>query len=157
MDDAIRRYEPAMRARAAGLAAGANRATQAFFGIGVDDEDTYQAPDTSAEHRRYHQNADRYLHGRALTGDWTLTFQTGGGEQRADLSLRVTDEGVTGALDGRMIDDASADGDTVRFRARITSPFPATLRCEASVAGDTLTGRAKHPMMSIAFTGARKS
>jgi len=41
------------------------------------------------------------------------------------------------------------------FTAQLASPFPLTVKCTATVEGDTLTGTAKAPMTSVAFTGTR--
>ncbi|GAA2524212.1 FAD-dependent oxidoreductase [Winogradskya humida] len=156
VDAALRRYEPGMQARAATLAKGSNAATRSFFGIDVENDPDPAMPDQAASHRAYEQGAARYRSERAFTGDWTIAFQTGGGTQVAELAIRATGDGVTGSLDGRPFDSATLDGDELRFKARITSPFPAKLACTATVDGDTLTGTAKHPVLTVGFTGARK-
>jgi hypothetical protein len=55
----VRRYEPAMRDRAAGLARASNAPTQAFFGIGTADG-PHTIPDQGAAHRGYEEGAVRY-------------------------------------------------------------------------------------------------
>jgi 2-polyprenyl-6-methoxyphenol hydroxylase-like FAD-dependent oxidoreductase len=59
LDAAVRRYEPKMRSRAAGLAQASNAATRAFFGIGIPDG-PHEIPDQGAAHRGYQEGAVRY-------------------------------------------------------------------------------------------------
>jgi 2-polyprenyl-6-methoxyphenol hydroxylase-like FAD-dependent oxidoreductase len=59
LDGAVRRYEPTMRDRAAGLAQASNAATRAFFGIGTSDG-PHAIPDQAAAHRGYEDGAVRY-------------------------------------------------------------------------------------------------
>ncbi|MEV1319736.1 NAD(P)/FAD-dependent oxidoreductase [Micromonospora arborensis] len=59
LDAAVRRYEPTMWSRAAGLAQASNAATRAFFGIGVSDG-PHEIPDHGTTHRRYEEDAVRY-------------------------------------------------------------------------------------------------
>jgi 2-polyprenyl-6-methoxyphenol hydroxylase-like FAD-dependent oxidoreductase len=59
LDAAVRRYEPTMRSRAAGLAQASNAATRAFFGIGTPDG-PHEIPDQAAAHHGYEEGARRY-------------------------------------------------------------------------------------------------
>jgi 2-polyprenyl-6-methoxyphenol hydroxylase-like FAD-dependent oxidoreductase len=59
LDAAVRRYEPAMWSRAAGLAQASNAATRAYFGIGTPDG-PHDIPDQGAAHRAYEEGAIRY-------------------------------------------------------------------------------------------------
>ncbi|MEV7623750.1 NAD(P)/FAD-dependent oxidoreductase [Actinoplanes sp. NPDC089786] len=173
LDDAVRRYEHAMQIRAAGYAASSNLATRRFSGIVAGAEasaaaeasagpaasatDEQPEPDHAESHRAYRAGADRYRLAREATGDWRIRFDTPGGTRTAELILQAVDQELTGSLDGRPFDRARVDGGRLRFRARISSPFPATLDCEATVDGDTITGVARHTMMTLAFSGDRIS
>lgn len=152
LDAAIARYEPTMQSRAAGYAGPSNTATRGFFGIGVDgDAGPHAAPDLAESHRGYQEGAGRYRTGREATGDWRITFKGG----TALLRFQALDQELTGSLDGRPFESSTIDGGRLHFRARVSSPFPATLDCVATVDGDTITGTAKHPVLSVGFTGTR--
>jgi hypothetical protein len=71
------------------------------------------------------------------------------------LVLDTTGDAPTGTLDDAPIENCQLTGDDLRFTARITTPFTMKLTCTASISGDTMTGKAKAAMMSIAFTGTR--
>ncbi|MFI7125588.1 FAD-dependent oxidoreductase [Nonomuraea sp. NPDC050153] len=156
LDDALRRYEPVMQARAGGLAASSNRATRAFFGIGTDDIE-HLAPDHAEEHRRYIEGAADYRRIRAATGTWQIAFEVPGGTRPAELSLQATHDGLAGALDGTPLDSAYFDTEgKLRIRVAVEEPIPGTMPCEATIDGDNITGTAEHPMGTLPFSGARK-
>jgi hypothetical protein len=91
----------------------------------------------------------------AVDGTWTITFQTPGGEQRADVVLDTADGVLTGTFNGDSISDGHGDGQDVRFTAHLTSPFKIKIRTAASIDGDTISGTIQAPMMNIPFTGTR--
>jgi 2-polyprenyl-6-methoxyphenol hydroxylase-like FAD-dependent oxidoreductase len=59
LDEAARRYEPAMQTRAGALAQASNAATLAFFGI-EESGGAHEVPDQAAAHRGYTEGAVRY-------------------------------------------------------------------------------------------------
>ncbi|MCI3275067.1 hypothetical protein [Streptomyces cylindrosporus] len=91
----------------------------------------------------------------AVDGTWTITFDTPAGEQQAELVLDTASGALTGELNGTPIEDGQLNGDEIKFVARITEPIKLKVKCGATVAGDTMTGKAKATLMSIAFTGTR--
>jgi 2-polyprenyl-6-methoxyphenol hydroxylase-like FAD-dependent oxidoreductase len=161
-DAAITRYEAEMLPRSGEHAVSANDALDRFFA--VDGADPGTGPDHEAEHRRWVEGAAEYRRRQASPGTagpfdglWTLKFQTPGGEKHAALSLSTNGNTVTGSLDGASLEDGRVDGDEIGFTSRLTSPVKLKIKCTASVDGDTMTGKAKATMMSLAFTATREA
>ncbi|WNV89040.1 NAD(P)/FAD-dependent oxidoreductase [Umezawaea sp. Da 62-37] len=159
VDAAITRYEATMMPRSGEHATGANDALDRFFAPGSSD-----TPDHEVEHRRYREAAAAYRDdrerfesaARPVDGTWTIGFTTPQGERYLDLELGTADGTLTGTLDGLPTEDGRVDGAEVGFTARLTSPFKMKIKCAATVAGDTMSGKAKAAMMSLAFTATRK-
>jgi hypothetical protein len=168
VDTAVARYESVMLGRSGPLAVGANQALDGFF---ADSEpDPADIPDQAAAGERYKRAAAEYRLRHAMptpgeasaVGGWTVTFRTPGGTKRAELVLHpaggTRDGELTGTLDGRAIEAAraGADGAEVTFTARLTSPFPMTVRCTAAVTGDAMSGTIEAATMSLPFTATRQ-
>jgi hypothetical protein len=81
----------------------------------------------------------------SVDGQWDSVAQTPMGEQKTVLTLvskpdgsfAGTNSGVLGSID---VTDGQVVGDQVSFKMAITAPFPMTLTCEATLAGDTMEG-----------------
>lgn len=92
-----------------------------------------------------------------VDGIWAIAIQTPMGEQRTRLTLVSSGTELTGILNESAIEAGRVDGTAIRFKARLTSPVNAKISCEATVDGDTMTGRAKALAMpiTVTFTGTR--
>jgi len=165
VDAATTRYEEGMLPRADEHAGPANNALNLFFGIGGELDD--DLPDHAAEHQRYQEAAATYRLARptpstgtpavVAEGSWTITYHAGGGPKKAELVLAAAGNQLTGTFDGATVKDGHLDGRSLRFQARLTSPFPMKMTCTATIDADTITGEAKVPMMTFPFTGSRTS
>lgn len=96
----------------------------------------------------------------SIEGDWQVTLNTPMGAQEGTLKLRIVDDVLTGELYGALgslpIYDASADGNTLKWKADLTKPLAVTLAFTASVDGDRISGKAKAGLLgSATFTGVR--
>ncbi|PRY40555.1 FAD-dependent oxidoreductase [Umezawaea tangerina] len=159
VDAAITRYEATMLPRSGEHATGANNALDRFFSPAAAEPG--HAPDQAAAHRRYREGAAAYRRSeraaRSVDGTWTIGFTTPRGERYLDLVLSTTGGALNGTLDGVSIEDGRVDGAEVAFTSRLTSPFTMKISCAATVEGDTMSGKAKAAMMSLAFTATRRS
>ena len=175
LDAAVVRHEQAMVTRANLYAEGANDALAGFFAVDGGPADVV-APDHGEEHVRFRAAADEYrqrdVPGSASAGPgsdgsdgstsptradgtWVLTYQVGGGTRRCDLVLSACGSEVTGTFDTVALRDAHLDGCDLHFTACLASPFPMKLTATATLDADTITGTAKVPMGTFAFTGSR--
>ncbi len=96
----------------------------------------------------------------AVDGKWTLKIKTPMGEQSGMLDLTADGGKLTGQMSGNMgtvpIENGSADGDAVKWSAKVTSPMPITLEFDGKVSGDALNGNVKLGAFGTStFTGAR--
>ena len=165
IDAAVTRYEATMLPSSGQHAVGANDALDRFFASG--DFDPSDVPNHEAEHQRYKDAAAGYRRGQAIAtlkggpapapdGSWTIKFKTPGGEQQARLVLSTTGNALTGIYDGAAIKDGQANDNEISFNTELTSPFKMPIAFTASIDGDTMTGKAKAPMMTVSFTGTRE-
>ena len=80
----------------------------------------------------------------AVDGSWDTVVKSPLGDQKATLTVNTDGNGWTGSQVGAMgsveIADGIVEGDTIKWTMSITVPMPMTLTCEATAAGDTLTG-----------------
>ncbi|GAA2807200.1 FAD-dependent oxidoreductase [Crossiella cryophila] len=153
VDSAIQRYEKVMLARGGEHALGANDAMDRFFA--TKEFDPADIPDTLAEHQHALAAAAEYRRRHPVAVTWVLRFRTPSGERKFALVLDTSTTEPTGTLDGVPIENGTLRDGALRFTARLTAPFPMRFTCIASLDGDTMTGSAKAPMMSIVFTGDR--
>ena len=96
----------------------------------------------------------------AVDGKWMLKIKTPMGEQSGTLDLKAEGGMLTGQMSGNMgtvaIENGSADGDAVKWSAKVTSPMPITLEFDGKVAGDALNGNVKLGAFGTStFSGAR--
>ncbi|MGJ6966322.1 FAD-dependent oxidoreductase [Streptosporangium sp. G11] len=160
VDSAVARYEAGMLPRSGEHAVGANDALERFFA--TRDFDPSQIRDHAVEHRESVAAAAEYRRRNPAAAPagtpgstWTLRFRTPRGEQLAELLLDMTASTLTGSLNDAPIEGGRIDGDEISFSARLTTPFKMKVKCAASIAGDTMTGRARSALMTIDFTGTR--
>ena len=95
-------------------------------------------------------------------GTWETTINTPMGAQNGELTLSTEGGNLTGKMSGAQgemdIQDGAIDGDTLTWKADITSPMPMTLEFSASVNGDAIEGSVKLGAFGNAtFTGTRKA
>lgn len=93
-------------------------------------------------------------------GTWNTTINTPMGAQNGTLTLSTEGGNLTGRMDGAQgsmdIQDGAIDGETLTWKADITSPMPMTLEFSASVSGDEISGSVKLGAFGNAtFTGTR--
>jgi hypothetical protein len=96
----------------------------------------------------------------AIDGDWTITVNSPMGKQESKVSFKAEGSTLTGVQAGQggsqPIAGGSIEGDTVKWSASITSPFPMTLEFTGKLAGDSLDGSVKAGSFgSFPFTGVR--
>ena len=160
---AVTRYEATMLARAGELAVQANAALDAFFST---TGQLHEAPDHAAEKEHYRRNAAEYRRRQSGTpaalspetgvaGTWQVAYRTPKGEQQADLHLTLDGGALSGDFNGQPIEQGQVSGQTLSFRALITSPMKVNVAFQVTVDGDHLSGEAKLPFMSLPVSGQR--
>ncbi|MGB0997103.1 MAG: hypothetical protein ACPGXJ_02405 [Pseudomonadales bacterium] len=98
----------------------------------------------------------------SANGTWNTTINTPMGAQNGTLTLTTDGAELSGTMSspqGEMaIENGAVDGDTLTWKAAITSPMPMTLEFSASVDGDAITGTVKLGAFGEAeFSGTRVS
>ena len=93
-------------------------------------------------------------------GTWNTTINTPMGAQQGTLTLSTEGGSLTGKMSGPTgemdIQDGAIDGDTLTWKADITSPMAMTLEFSASVSGDEISGNVKLGAFGDAtFSGTR--
>ena len=94
-------------------------------------------------------------------GTWKVSMQTPIGERKLTVALKTAGGTLTGKVtgdDGNSTDisDGKASGDSISFKADITSPMPLTLEVSGLVAGDKISGTVNaRGVGSMPFTGTR--
>lgn len=79
-----------------------------------------------------------------VDGAWETVVQSPMGEQRATLTVESAGASFTGSYSGGLgsteITDGQVSGDTLSWTVEISTPFPMTLECQATVNGDAIEG-----------------
>ena len=93
-------------------------------------------------------------------GSWNITTNSPMGSQEGTLSLATDGGTLTGTMSGPTgdieIQDGTADGDSLTWKAEVTSPMAITLEVEATVDGDAISGNIKLGAFGNAsFSGGR--
>lgn len=93
-------------------------------------------------------------------GSWNTTINTPMGAQNGTLTLSTEGGKLTGKMaspQGEMdIQDGAIDGETLSWKADITSPMAMTLEFSATVTGDEIGGTVKLGAFGNAtFSGTR--
>lgn len=80
-------------------------------------------------------------------GTWNTTMQTPMGPQQGTLLLKTDGNVLTGKLSGSQgeieIKDGTVDGNSLAWKADITTPMAMTLEFSATVNGDEISGNVK--------------
>lgn len=80
-------------------------------------------------------------------GTWNTTMQTPMGPQQGKLLLKTDGNVLTGKLSGSQgeieIKDGTVDGNSLVWKADITTPMAMTLEFSATVNGDEISGNVK--------------
>ena len=93
-------------------------------------------------------------------GTWNTTMNTPMGAQQGKLELKTDGSALTGTLSGAQgtieLQDGAADGDSLSWKADITTPMAMTLEFSAKVDGDSISGDVKLGAFGNAtFSGTR--
>jgi len=93
-------------------------------------------------------------------GTWNTTINSPMGAQNGTMTLATDGGALTGKLSGAQgdidIEDGTVDGDSLTWKASMTSPMPMTLEFSATVNGDEISGDVKLGAFGNAtFTGTR--
>jgi hypothetical protein len=93
-------------------------------------------------------------------GTWTTVMNTPMGAQNGTMTLATDGGSLSGKLSGPQGDidltDGTVDGNSLTWKADITSPMAMTLEFSATVDGDEISGDVKLGAMGNAtFTGTR--
>ncbi len=93
-------------------------------------------------------------------GTWNTTMNTPMGAQQGTLELKTDGGNLTGTLSGAQgtieLQDGAVDGDSLSWKADITSPMAMTLEFTATVDGDSISGNVKLGAFGNAsFSGTR--
>ena len=93
-------------------------------------------------------------------GTWNTTMNTPMGAQNGTMTLSTEGGTLTGKLSGPQgeidLQDGTVDGDSLTWKADITSPMAMTLEFSATVDGDSMSGNVKLGAFGDAsFSGTR--
>jgi hypothetical protein len=94
-------------------------------------------------------------------GTWKVSMQTPIGERRMTVTLKAAGDALSGKVvgdDGNATEifDGKLNGNSVSFKAAITSPMPLTLQVNGLIAGDKISGTVEaRGVGSMPFTGTR--
>ncbi len=97
-----------------------------------------------------------------VDGVWNTVTNTPMGPQSATITLATDGNSLTGNMAGAQgvinIEDGAVDGDSLSWKANITSPMPMTLEFSATVNGDEISGNVQLGAFGNAsFSGTRAS
>lgn len=97
-----------------------------------------------------------------VDGVWNTVTNTPMGPQSATITLATDGNTLTGNMSGSQgaidIEDGAVDGDSLSWKANITSPMAMTLEFSATVNGDEISGNVKLGAFGNAsFSGTRAS
>lgn len=93
-------------------------------------------------------------------GTWNTTMNTPMGAQNGTMTLSTDGAALSGKLSGPQgeieLEDGSVDGNSLSWKASITSPMAMTLEFSATIDGDEIKGDVKLGAFGNAdFTGTR--
>jgi len=93
-------------------------------------------------------------------GTWNITTNTPMGAQKGTLELATDGGALSGKMSGQQgeieLKDGVVDGDSVSWKADITSPMAMTLEFSGTVDGDSISGNVKLGAFGNAsFSGSR--
>ena len=79
----------------------------------------------------------------SVDGSYDCTVKSPLGDQKMTLTVKSAGSTFTGSVSGAMgaMDvEGEVAGDQISWKQQMTVPMPMTLDCQATVAGDTLSG-----------------
>lgn len=83
----------------------------------------------------------------SVDGSWHVQLKTPMGAQEGIMELTTDGQKVNGRLRSSQANaeftEGALDGDTLTWEAKVKRPMPMTLRCDATVAGDSMSGTMK--------------
>ncbi len=93
-------------------------------------------------------------------GTWNITTNTPMGAQKGTLELATDGGALSGKMSGQQgeieLKDGTVDGNSVSWKADITSPMAMTLEFSGTVDGDSISGNVKLGAFGNAsFSGSR--
>ena len=93
-------------------------------------------------------------------GTWNTTMNTPMGAQQGTMDLQTDGSTLTGKMSSPQgtieVQDGVADGDSLSWKADITTPMAMTLEFTATVDGDSISGNVKLGAFGTAsFSGTR--
>jgi hypothetical protein len=101
----------------------------------------------------------------SAAGTWNMTIDTPIGKQKATL---VLSQGADGSWSGTSesldtgeksdLTDVAVNGNDITWHQSVTKPMKLNLKCNVTLDGDTLSGKAKAGMFpAVTMTGERAS
>ncbi len=96
----------------------------------------------------------------SVSGTYNVTVKTPMGDQSGTFTVVADGDRFTGSLVGGLgsmdIHDGTVSGDTLKWQMDMKVPMPMSLDCEATVAGDAISGTVKAGVFgSMALSGTR--
>ena len=98
-----------------------------------------------------------------VAGTWAMVATTPMGQQNVRLSVVPDGDGFTGSVKGDfgeidVTDGQIEDGPVLRWTMKLRNPLPLTVKCQAELAGDDLTGTiSAFGLGSFPITGRREA
>ena len=90
---------------------------------------------------------------------WNITIKTPMGDKSGVLELHLEGKNLTGSLSDAahhvVISDGRAEGNELKWSAKITKPMRLSFKFTATVDGNRISGSARHLLGSATFSGTR--
>lgn len=99
----------------------------------------------------------------SVAGTYNIAIQSPMGEQKGQLVVEPSGDSFTGSVSNPMmgtmdVQDGKIAGDTITWKMDMKVPMPMTLDGEATVSGDTITGKVVAGAFgALALSGTRAS
>jgi hypothetical protein len=94
-----------------------------------------------------------------VQGKWNITINTPLGARSGVLELLVSGKTLTGSLSDAehhiAISDGKIEGNQLSWQAKISKPMRLSLKFNAIVEEDRISGAARHMLGSATFSGTR--
>lgn len=96
----------------------------------------------------------------SVDGTWNITMTTPLGEQKIKLALQTDGNTLKGSMEGSggstPLNEGTASGNKVSWKAHVTSPISVTLEFSGAVDGNAISGNVKlGPFGDTTFSGTR--
>jgi 2,3-dihydroxybiphenyl 1,2-dioxygenase len=95
----------------------------------------------------------------SATGIWNVVIKTPMGDNSVSFDLQAEGSALHGSIKGpaetNEIYDGKADGNTLTWRSKVSTPMPMDLEFTATIDGASISGGAKSPFGTAPFSGAR--